>query len=954
VIHFIEVANRPEFPDPHARGLPAEAATHGWPGLRAAAFARVYLVEGDLGPAEAERIAREVLADPLVERASVGQPLPFPEFAAATPVLITRRSGVMDPVEESALKAIADLGLRARRVRTARKYRFLGDLAPAALRAFVERALANPVVEEILWGEERPPLRPVEARERSDRGTVPLAGADDARLVAISRERGLSLSAAEMRAIRDFFGGIARAPTEAELLTLAQTWSEHCKHKTLRARVDLDGRRFENLLKDTVMRATEELASPHVLSAFVDNAGVLAFDERHGIAVKVETHNHPSAIEPYGGAGTGVGGVIRDVLGTGLGARPILNLDFFCLGPPDLPPERVPKGALHPRVVLKGVVAGVRDYGNRMGIPTACGGLVFDERYVGNPLVYCGTVGLIPRDRISKAARPLDRIVVVGGRTGRDGIGGATFSSVELTEASETVSASSVQIGNPITEKKVLDALLQVRDRGLASCVTDCGAGGLSSAIGETAEETGAEVDLDAVPLKYEGLTGAEIWLSEAQERMVLAVPPARLDEVLAICRDEDVEATVVGTYTDTRRLVVRRAGATLVDLPMEFLHHGLPKLERRATWTRPRHPEPDFAEPEDLGAPLLRLLAHPDIGSREPILRQYDHEVQGGLALKPLQGPRQEGPGDGIVVAPILSSRRGLAVACGIRPRYADVDPRAMALCAVDEALRNLVAAGAPLDQAALLDNFCWGSTATPEAMGALARACVALYDAARGYRVPFISGKDSLNNEFAAGGRTLSIPPTILVTAIAVMPDLTRAVSMDLKQPGNLLWLVGTTAAELGGSHWFALHGALGNQVPEPDPARARALLDAVAAAAAAGLVRSAHDLSEGGLGVAAAEMALGGDLGAELALADVPLGDAFDRDDFLLFSESCPRFLLEVEPGRERELARALEGFPAARVGAVTGDGRLRVRDRAGRARVDLAVADLRRAWHGALRW
>ncbi|MCK4284264.1 MAG: phosphoribosylformylglycinamidine synthase, partial [Candidatus Brocadiae bacterium] len=578
---------------------------------------------------------------------------------------------------------------------------------------------------------------------------------------------------------------------------------------------------------------------------------------------KVETHNHPSAIEPYGGANTGIGGVIRDPLGTGLGAKPILNTDVFCFGPLDMAEEDVPRGALHPKRVMKGVVAGVRDYGNRMGIPTANGAVYFDERYTGNPLVYCGNIGLLPKDCVEKAARPGDLAVVVGGRTGRDGIHGATFSSVELTSESEEVSGGAVQIGNAITEKKVADTLLKARDRGLYTGLTDCGAGGLSCAVGEMGQEMGAEAEIQHIPLKYQGLSYTEIWISEAQERMVLSVPPENLDELMEIFQSEDVEATVIGRFTDDGMLRVKYGGNVVAELEMDFVHKGLPRFKGRAKWEPPSFPDPlveeswaeatseqaqacrkALAGPDDCADALARILAAPNVRSKEWIVRQYDHEVQGQTVVKPLVGVNCDGPGDACVITPVLGSHKGLAVGCGLNPKYADIDTYHSAACAIDEALRNITAVGAPIERTAILDNFCWGNTRRPEQLGTLVRAALACYDYAVGFGVPFISGKDSLNNEFNTGEETISIPPTLLISAIAVMEDVRHAVTMDLKGPGNLLYLVGMTHPELGGSHYLELFGLTGITVPHVRVQRARPIMQALWSTVQRGLVRSCHD--------------------------------------------------------------------------------------------------------------
>jgi phosphoribosylformylglycinamidine synthase II len=774
---------------------------------------------------------------------------------------------------------------------------------------------------------------PKPAKRRVRRRTVAVRPMKGKALVTLSYQMGLSLTKLEMETIRDHFVGLKRDPTDVELETLAQTWSEHCKHKTLAGAVtmtDADGERsFENLLKETIFDATTKLNKSWCWSVFVDNAGVIDFDGTDGVCMKVETHNHPSAIEPYGGAGTGMGGVLRDTMGTGLGARPVASTDVFCFGPHDLPADKLPKGCLHPLRVMKGVVSGVRDYGNRMGIPTVNGAVCFDERYVGNPLVYCGSVGIIPVDKVHKEVLPGDRIVVCGGATGRDGIHGATFSSLELHDESESVSSGAVQIGNAIEEKRVLDVQLEARDRGLYRSVTDCGAGGLSSAVGEMGETCGAHVVLDDVPLKYHGLSYPEIWISEAQERMVFAVPPEHVDELLALCASEDVDAQVIGTFDGTARLTADFHGTRVMDLPMDFLHDGLPRQKRTAIRRKRTLTDPPPLAPADSGDMLRRILAAPNVASKAWIIRQYDHEVQAGSVIKPLVGPYRNGPGDAAVVAPVLGSSRAFAVGCGLNPMLGDVDPYQMALHAIDEAMRNVVCVGGDPDRTSLLDNFSWGNCEKPENLGDLVEACLACYDGAMAYRTPFISGKDSLNNDYRSGDESRSIPPTLLISALAIVPEISCTASMDLKAAGHELVLVGPTGPELGGSHLAHLQGATGTVVPALDLSLAPHILDAVHEALRAGLVASCHDLSEGGLAVAAAEMAFAGGIGADIDISRVPVRDSADTTA-RLFGESPSRLLLEVMPDRLASLLDILGDLPHEVVGRTVEAQRLRVTD------------------------
>jgi len=787
--------------------------------------------------------------------------------------------------------------------------------------------------------------------------TVNILGAGDEELLRISKDRMLSLNLPEMRKIVKHFEKKGRNPTDVEMETIAQTWSEHCKHKVFNGIIDYteNGKRelIDNLFKQTVVAATEKIRGARgkndwCVSVFSDNAGVVKFNEKHHFAFKVETHNHPSALDPYGGANTGIGGVIRDPLGTGLGATPIFNNNVFCFAPPDLPHDQVPKGVLHPKRIMKGVVAGVRDYGNRMGIPTINGSLHFDMRYLGNPIVYCGTGGLIPVNRMVKNPKKGDLIVAVGGRTGRDGIHGATFSSIELDHESETTSSGAVQIGNAIVEKKAMDVILQAREEFLYDCITDCGAGGFSSAVGEMGKKTGAEVYLEKAPLKYGGLAPWEILLSEAQERMVLSVPPKNLKRFMKLCANEDVEAVVIGRFTDTKRFVVKYGGRVVEDVEMSFLHGGVPRYPRPAVWNTPKRPEPVFPCPANLTPWLVKVLKSYNVASKEWVVRQYDHEVQGASALKPLQGAENDGPGDAAVIAPVPGSRQGLAISNGIAIRYGDIDTYWMAASAIDEAMRNVVAVGGDPGRTAILDNFVWGNPDKPDRLGDLVRASRACYDVATTLGTPFVSGKDSFNNEFFMGGETIAIPPTLLISAAAQVADVSRCVSMDFKEAGNAVYVVGATYDETGGSQYYQERGFLGNKVPKVDAVKAKKAFAALHGAIRAGAVRACHDCSDGGLAVAFAEMAFAGGLGATLDAKLIPRAAAVKRDDTLLFSESNTRFVVEVAPAKEKEFRKRLKGLPCARVGAVEKGKTLLIKGLNGKPVIKANVDGLKKAW------
>jgi len=1030
--------------DGHGRAVAADIHQIGLLHIRSVRSSRIYLFAGQLNESDVRMLAEELLTDPVAERFEYHEG--FSKRDDAGPAIeVHPLPGVMNPAAlstaDAARRLLANKGMpnaAIEEVQTARRYEIVGAMGTGELERIAARVLANDCVEKwYIQGFERrdeipdgfavPPSKPFSIRR------VRLTGLSDEELRRLSRDGHLFLSLQEMCAVRDHFAALGRDPTDLELETLAQTWSEHCVHKTLKSAIDYRGEdfgrpgevtlHFDNLLKDTIAEATHKLNRDWCLSVFVDNAGVIAFDDQYGIAFKVETHNHPSAIEPYGGAATGVGGCIRDIMGCGLGAKPIASTDVFCLAPPDFDAERVPAGVLHPRRVLKGVVGGVRDYGNRMGIPTVNGAIYFDDRYLANPLVFCGCIGLIPRDRIHKQPKSGDYIIVAGGRTGRDGIHGATFSSAELTDSHAGEFSHAVQIGNAIEEKKLLDAQLIARDHAdgcLYSAVTDCGAGGLSSAVGEMGAELGAAVDLEKVPLKYSGLRYDEVWISEAQERMVFAVPADRLEKFLAVFAAEEVEATVIGRFTDDCVLRVRYQGQTVGELDMHFLHDGVPKTTRVARWshnqrvgralpadqnrdravtTPERHEGTEARRHEgesgidnrqstidNPNARLLAALRNLNIASKEWVIRQYDHEVQGRSVIKPLAGPAF-GPSDAAVLRPVYASSRGVAIGCGLCPHWSEVDPYWMAVRAVDEALRNVICVGADPARVAILDNFCWPKVDTEESLGALVRTCRGAYDAAIAYGLPFISGKDSLNNQFSMSAeeaartglpQQMAIPPTLLVSALGIVEDISRCVSMDLKTPGNVLVLASDVGralpadqnrgrqseprAEASGHHNRDRKGAesveaqsskfkvqnsadsldlqssiFGLGSPGFDLASAKTVHDQVAALIHDGKVRAAHDVSDGGLAVALAEMCIASGLGASVEV-DAAAGAGS------LFDEPPACYILEMTP-------QAADAAGLRAIGRVTTEPRLRIA-LGGSEAIDLSIRALDAAWRAPL--
>ncbi len=786
---------------------------------------------------------------------------------------------------------------------------------------------------------------------------IRLSGLSDKELLTLSKAMTLSLNMEEMTAVQAHFKKLKREPTDIELETIAQTWSEHCKHKVFTSSVEMtiqgEKRIYKNLFKDTIRKATETVRKKMgkkdiCLSVFVDNAGIIKFDKTHSVAFKVETHNHPSALDPYGGANTGIGGVIRDILGCGLGAKPLFNTDIFCFAYPDLPHSEVPQGILHPKRILKGVVAGVRDYGNRMGIPTVNGSVNFHENYLGNPLVYCGTAGMIPNNKIDKITKGGYDIISVGGRTGRDGIHGATFSSAELTTESETVSSQAVQIGNPIEEKRTLDIMLKARDKDLYINVTDCGAGGFSSAAGEIAKATGADIFLDKAPLKYAGLKPWEIFLSESQERMVFIVSPKKTAKFLKLCASEDVEATVIGKTTKLKRLRLYYKKELIGDMDMKFLHEGVPKRHAKVDYRPEIEKESPLTKSVDYGIVLKELLSEPNSASKESIIRQYDHEVGGGTFLKPLQGVKNDGPGDAAAVTPFLDKpEKTVLVSNGINVYYGLKNPYKMALSVIDEAFRQIVVSGGNPKHTAILDNFCWGNPTRDEQLASLVMAAQGCYDAAVAYSLPFISGKDSFYNEFAIGNKVISIPPTLLISAISVTDSdcLTQAY---FKGNGNLVYVVGLTKNELGGSAFYRNIKKDDGIVPSVEFEQALKSYESFYTAIKGNLVESAHDCSENGLAGTIAEMAFSGERGVKVNLRAVPTEKSIKQDWQILFSESNSRFVVEVKPVNRAAFENTMKGSPCAAIGSTDNSGKLVVEGLEGTIILNENISDLKKAW------
>jgi phosphoribosylformylglycinamidine synthase len=875
--------------------------------------ADVIHVEGRLDDEQRIRLA-SALADPLLQEATWDAPM-------SDGIEITFLPGVTDTAAAAVLHAAGQLGIELSSASTARRIEFGSDVDADLADEVVRRVVANSVIERWGHGLLDPPHLD-DAPGHADAELIAIRGLDDDGLLALNATRSLYLDLEELRVIRDEYERLGRDITDVEIETLAQTWSEHCAHKTFRAAIDTTGgpggpAEVAPLLAQ-LRACTDSIDAPFVRSAFVGNAGVVEFVEGTTIALKAETHNHPSAVEPFGGANTGVGGVIRDVLG--IAHRPIAVTDILCFGPADLPLTELPDGALHPRRIRDGVIDGVADYGNKIGLPTVAGAILYDPAYTTNPLVFAGCIGTAPSRVLHDGPFSGDRVIVLGGATGRDGIRGATFSSATMDATTGEVAGASVQIGDPIVEKLLIDALIGAED--LYSAITDCGAGGLSSAIGEMAERVGADVDLDLVPRKYPGLDPWEVWLSEAQERMVVAVPPEHLAALQARCDRVGVRLADVGEFTGDGRLVVRHHGHVVVDLDTGFLHDGRPQRRMPAALPAPNRHDPVGRIVADPAATIVGLLAHPNISSKAGTIHRYDHEILGATVVRPLVGAAADGPADGVVLAD-PGATEGIAIGIGVNPWYGLHDPEAMAFAVIDEAIRNVVAVGADPSRVALLDNFSWGDPRRPSTLGELVAAVDGCCAAARMYDAPFVSGKDSLNNEYVgADGQRHAVPPTLVITAVAHVPDADHCVTPDLAEPGDVLMLIGRTDVEFAGSHLDLLTGPPANAgvapAPDPDaPERYRRLH----AAMRSGLVVACHDVSEGGLAIALAEMCLAGRLGATI--------DALPHDDLAtaLFSESMGRLVVEVRP-HDVDAFMTILGRPAARIGVVTDDSLLSI--------------------------
>ena len=1021
----VEVWYRDEIGDGRAARVLASLRGATGPELAAVEIRDVYLVTGVPGLQPGQ--LQDLVCDPVAQMAAV-VPATADAPATATPAWdllleVAAKPGVTDPVAitlRNALHTVLRLTVpETAVVQTARQYRLVLRVAARAGEQIDGAAfggLFNPLIQTGVvltaqeWQRGKRPAQQystVAGAVAAPVERLALARMSDQELARLSEERLLALSLPEMRAVRDYYrspvvharrqaAGLGADATDVELEMIAQTWSEHCKHKIFNATIEYrEAGTVETIhsLFDSFIRATTREVDPgdgFLRSVFHDNSGVIEFDPETLLCFKVETHNSPSALDPYGGAITGIVGVNRDIMGTGRGARPIFNTNVLCFAPPDL--AAVPRSLLPPRQVLEGVHRGIVDGGNQSGIPTVAGAVLFDASFVGKPLVFCGTGGIMPAYLNGEPAwesepQAGDLAVMAGGRIGRDGIHGATFSSLALDEDSPL---SAVQIGDPITQKKMSDFLLEARDQGLFRAITDNGAGGLSSSFGEMARACGGvRLELERAPLKYHGLAPWEIMLSESQERMSLAVAPEHYAALAALAERREVEVTALGMFTDDGTAEMRYAGDLVGLIDLEFLHEGLPEMVLHARWEAPGEAsgvwpgvapgEPcavaGTAPPEPAGV-LLRLLAEPNIASKEALVRQYDHEVQALTVGKPFVGPHMDGPSDGAVLRPRPDSLRGITVTHGICPWYSTYDTYHMARCAVDEAVRAHVACGGDPDRMAALDNFCWPDPiAAPDnpdgayKLAQLVRAARGLRDACLAYELPLVSGKDSMKNNAFVDGRRISVLPTLLVSVLGMIEDLSRSVSSDFKRAGDRIFIVGADRGELGATAYARLLAGSAAGAPLAVAQRGGPTVDAPAAmrhyrllhaAMRAGLVASAHDLADGGLAVALAESAIGGRLGARVDLARVPVAGAAaagtvptaqataERRNGLLFSETAGRLLVTAPAAAAGGMAERFADQACAAVGEVTDDGCLTIVDESETLAV-WPVGELVDAWH-----
>ncbi|MBU0591379.1 phosphoribosylformylglycinamidine synthase [Candidatus Micrarchaeota archaeon] len=985
--HRIEISSR--ILDARAHVLKEKLGRLGIRNIDDLSIIDVYTIDADFDGGKLEQIA-SMLTNPVTQKSNINKPQSPQKFDFA--IEIGFLPGVTDNVANTTKQGIEDLFKQKLKsgdeVYTSQIVFLTGTLDKDEIERIVS-SLHNPLIQRIInktntqfikdggMGIGVPKVKLIDVPVAD---IVPIIDASDEELAIIgkngiqnkdkngSRRGPLALDLSYMKTIQSYFKKRERNPTDIELESIAQTWSEHCKHTIFADPID----EVKNgLYKTYIKEATKKIRADKgkddfCVSVFTDNSGAIVFDDEYLITDKAETHNSPSALDPFGGSITGIVGVNRDTIGFGLGAKPVINMYGFCFADPnDNSPlykgKSFTQKMLPPRMIMEGVINGVNAGGNQSGIPTPQGFVVFDERYKGKPLVFVGTVGLIPKhingkSSHTKQARKDDYIVMVGGRVGKDGIHGATFSSEAMDAGSP---ATAVQIGDPITQKKLSDAIIkEARDRGLYNSITDNGAGGISCSVAEMAKECGGcRVKLDTVPLKYPGLSLWETWISESQERMTMAIPKDKWLEFSDLMKRRGVEATVIGEFNDSGKCVVEYNDKKIMDIDMDFLHDGLPPRPMKTTYTKQKYEEPEIPVPHDLTQSLFLMLARLNIASHEFISKQYDHEVQAGSVIKPLHGKGRVN-GDASVTRPRLDSNKGVVCSQGINPSYSDIDTYHMAACTIDTAIRNAVAAGANIEHIALMDNFCWCSSNEPERLGQLKAAVKACYDYAVSYGTPFISGKDSMFNDFNGydehGNKVkISVPPTLLISSIAVIDDVMKAVSLDAKFEGDLIYVIGETKDELGASEYYAMLGEerqkkryIGNVVPVVDAKTNKKIYAAFHKAVQNEIISSAQSVHRGGLVVALAKTAIGGMLGIGIELSK--LSGTWTREDFALYSETQGRIVVTIAPENKNAFEKIMHGNALANIGKVTKSSTFAVKGKDGKTIINTNISDLMKSY------
>ncbi len=995
MISCIETALKPDLKDAQAAALIFKAKTYFGIQIDDARCVNLITIDADLTPARLSLVKDSIFTNPVTQISSL-EPL---DIGFDWCIWIGFRPGVRDNAGSTAKEAIADYldysFAPGEDIYTSRRFCIRGEhLVRGDMETLAGQLLSNAIIQQFrIFSraelEELTGIRQAVPRVRLDHtpGFDTLAIGSNEELAMISNERNLALNPRDIPVIRSYFldenvlaarreKGLS-GPTDVELEYISQARSDHCNHNTFRGnfrytdagtgRTVMETNLFKTYIQEPTLAMKKQ--KDWVVSVLWDNAGVGRFDDDHNYVITGETHNSPSNMEAYGGAITGIVGVYRDPMGTGKGAKLIMGSYGFCVG--DVDYKGPLKPPLHPRRLLDGVVEGVRDGGNKSGVPTPFGQVIFNPGYMGKSLVFVTALGIMPslvksRPSHEKKTSPGDLIIMSGGRVGKDGIHGVTASSESY---SENTPAGHVQIGDPYTQKKMHDFLLICRDEGLIAFITDNGGGGLSSSVGESAMiSNGCVVWLDRVPLKYEGLDMWEIWVSESQERMTIAVKPEHLDRFMALSAEHEVESTVIGEYTDTGKLHIMYKDLTCAYVDMDLLEKGFESWEFEAVWIDPADrnlAEPVLSSPRDYDALMAAMMARPNICSKEWIARQYDHEVQGGSIVKPLVGKKRNIPSDAALIRPVLKSPKGLVFSQALLPWYSKIDAYHMMACTIDEAVRRLIATGGRLDHVGGVDNFCWPDIAydpvkNPDGRfkaAQLVRACRALKDTCLAYGIPLLSGKDSMYVDGHLAGAfgeriKVSALETVQFSAVSVVPDIDMCVTMDPKIANDLVYVLGVTGNDMGASEYYELMGQTGLNVPFVDFDRFKVVYRGLERAIANGLVASCHAVGRGGLGVHLGMMTMAGTLGMEIDLSKVPVksSDEVISDDVLLFSESAGRLLVTIDPENRQAFEKLFKGMPCACIGCVTDShDHLKIFGREPEALADLSLESLEKSFN-----